>query len=65
MVPNRLKIKIVNVEYVNLNKLVANLDGGDSKDDIYYFSKKESNFTLASKSKANAKNIYTCTDIKV
>lgn len=60
VVPNRLKIKIANGEYVNLGLLIANLDGGDPNDDIKLFSMKEGNLTLAPKSKAK-----TITDIQV
>lgn len=51
MVFNRLKIKIVNGEYVNLGFLIVNLDGGDFNDDIKLFFMKEGNFILVFKLK--------------
>ncbi|XP_048747863.2 uncharacterized protein LOC125660061 [Ostrea edulis] len=52
MVPNRVKHKIVNGEYINLGLLVENSEGLDPNDDTKYFSMKEGSLTLVSKSKA-------------
>ncbi|XP_061165683.1 uncharacterized protein LOC133174598 [Saccostrea echinata] len=55
-VPNRLKLKIVNGDYINLGLLLENSHGVDPKDETKYFSMKEGNLTLAPKTKAKVIN---------
>jgi hypothetical protein len=51
MVPDKLKIKIVNGDYINLGLLIE-ISSVDPNDDTKYFSMKEGNLALTPKSKA-------------
>ena len=63
MVPNKLKFKIVNGEYINLGLLVENSNGVDPNDNAKYFTLKEGCLSLAPKTKSKViADIQTWTD---